>query len=308
MNNRRSGNRRSGHRRSEKRRPEPLEWTPRTKLGRQVAAKEIKSIDEIFDSGMVIKEPEIVDTLLPDLEESVIAIGKAGRPFKMVQRMTDSGRRNNFQVIVAIGNKDGYVGLGEGRAKEYGPSLRKAIKDAKTNLMRIPRGCGSWQCSCGGSHTVPFRVEGRSGSVKIVLKPAPRGIGLAASKTSKNILTLAGYSDIWAKSFGRTSARVNLAKATFDALRNLSNIKAAELEKYHTKRKTLGEEVEELRDLSPEDRKPEQAAEQTADAPNAETKSESKPEESKPEPKEQKPKEQTPKEQKPKEKKDAGSS
>ena len=226
------------------------EWIPRTKLGKQVAAKEIQSIEEIFEKGLVVKEPEIVDMLLPDLGEEVIAIGKAGRPFKMVQRMTDSGRRNNFQVIVAIGNEDGYVGLGEGRAKEYGPSLRKALKDAKLSIIRIPRGCGSWQCSCGAPHSLPFQVEGHAGSVKIRLKPAPKGIGLVASKTSKAILRLAGYSDIWVKSSGNTSARVNLAKATFDALINLNRMKAAELKKYY-KTKSLAEEVEKLRDSAP---------------------------------------------------------
>ena len=247
------------------------EWIPRTKLGRQVAVKEIKSIDEIFDKGLVIKEPEIVDALLPDLEEEVIAIGKAGRPFKMVQRMTDSGRRNNFQVIVAVGNKDGYVGLGEGRAKEYGPSLRKAIKSAKISLMRVPRGCGSWQCSCDASHSVPFQSEGHTGSVKILLKPAPKGIGLAASKTSKTILKLAGYSDVWAKSFGHTSARINLAKATFDALRSLNKMKAADLPRYYTRR-TLAEEVENLRgeiETDEKSQKPTGKSEKQVDKPAA---------------------------------------
>ena len=247
---------------------EEIEWVPRTKLGKQVAAKEIKSIEEIFDKGLVIKEAEIVDALVPDLEEQVIAIGRAGRPFKMVQRMTDSGRRNNFQVIVTVGNKDGYVGLGEGRAKEYGPSLRKAIKAAKISLMRVPRGCGSWQCSCSATHSVPFRVKGHMGSVSIILKPAPKGIGLAASKTSKTILSLAGYSDIWVKSFGHTSARINQAKATFDALVNLSAMKAADLSKYYTKQ-NFAQEIESLRDAAPVGEKAKEKPQATAETPKA---------------------------------------
>ena len=84
------------------RKKEEIEWIPKTKLGKTVAGGEITSIDQILDKGIPIRESGIVDTLIKDLEEQVIPIGKAGRPFKMVQRMTDSGRRNNFLVVAVV--------------------------------------------------------------------------------------------------------------------------------------------------------------------------------------------------------------
>ncbi|MFH1786374.1 MAG: 30S ribosomal protein S5 [archaeon] len=202
-----------------------VEWIPKTALGKLVKAGEITSVDEIFKKGIKIREAEIVDHLIPDMEESVVGIGMASRPFKMVQRMTDSGRRSNFLVIVIVGNGNGYVGLGQGRAREYGPALRKAIRNAKLNLIHVPRGCGSWECGCGGGHSLPVGVWGKSGSIRIHLKAAPKGLGLAANKTSCILLKLAGVSDIWSQCLGHTKSRVNMAKATFDALNNLNKVK-----------------------------------------------------------------------------------
>ncbi|MFC1454636.1 30S ribosomal protein S5 [Candidatus Undinarchaeota archaeon] len=209
-----------------KKKPEEIvEWIPKTRLGKLVKSGEITSLDEIFNNGLNIQEPEIIDALLPDLEESVVEIGRAGRPFKMVQRMTDSGRRNNFLVIIIVGNGDGYVGLGQGRATDYGPALRKALRNAKLNLIRVPRGCGSWECGCGTGHSLPVGIWGKCGSVRVHIKAAPKGIGLATSKTTKLLLKHAGIKDAWSKSMGHTRTRVNLAKATFDALNNLNKIK-----------------------------------------------------------------------------------
>ena len=84
------------------------EWVPLTGLGRMVAAGEITSIDEVLASGKPIKEPQIVDLLLPDLEDEVLDIN-------MVQRMTDSGRRVKFRTVVVVGNRNGYVGFGQAR-------------------------------------------------------------------------------------------------------------------------------------------------------------------------------------------------
>ena len=202
-------------------------WEPKTKIGKQVLAGDLTSLDAIKKLGRPIREPEIVDTLVQDLEEQVIAIGKAGRPFKMAQRMTDSGRRNRYQVLVAVGNRAGYVGLGQGKAKEFGPARRKALKEAKLNMFKVPIGCGSWECACGGKHTVPYISEGSSGSVNVKLIPAPKGIGLASSATAKVVLGLSGLKDVWSKSRGHTKSRTNLAWATFEALRNLDNVKGA---------------------------------------------------------------------------------
>jgi small subunit ribosomal protein S5 len=189
------------------------DWIPKTKLGRLVYEGHIASFDEALLSGLPIKEPPIVDLLLPNLEDDVLDIN-------MVQRMTDSGRRIKFRATVIVGNKDGYIGIGQGKDNQVGPAIRKGIDVAKLNIVKIGRGCGSWECGCGEEHTVPFEVIGKSGSVKIVLKPAPRGLGLAAGETARKVMEMAGIQDVWTRSEGTTRTTLNFAKATYNALQN----------------------------------------------------------------------------------------
>jgi len=196
------------------------EWEPKTNLGHMVKEGTITDIDEIFEKGLPIMELEIVDTLLPDLEEEVMDVN-------LVQRMHKSGRKVNFRVIVSVGNKNGYVGLGQGKAKEVGPAIRKAVDDAKYNIIKVRRGCGDWGCICGREHTVPFRVSGKSGSVRVTLIPAPGGVGLAVGDVGKTILGLAGIDDVWSNTMGQTQTTINFASAVFDALKNLSKVKAS---------------------------------------------------------------------------------
>ena len=140
-------------------------WEPKTELGRKVKDGEITDIDQILDKGLPIMELEIVDALLPDLEEEVMDVN-------LVQRMHKSGRKVNFRVIVAVGNRNGYVGLGEGKSQEVGPAIRKAVDEAKYNLIKVRRGCGDWGCGCGRQHTVPYKVEGKRSSVNVLLLPS----------------------------------------------------------------------------------------------------------------------------------------
>ena len=200
-------------------------WNPRTELGKGVKSGRITSMEQIWGMGKVIKEPEIVDFFLKDLEDRVLKVGRGKRPFKWVQRMTDSGRRNKYFVAVAVGTKNGFVGMGFGKAKEYGSSIASALRNAKLNVVKIQRGCGSWDCGCGGNHSIPVEVMGKSGSVKVFLKPAPKGTGLVASAISSDILELAGIKDVWSTTRGHTKTRANFAKATFAALFNLARIK-----------------------------------------------------------------------------------
>lgn len=195
------------------------EWEPKTNLGRMVKEGSITDIDEIFERGLPIMELEIINHLLPDLEEEVMDVN-------LVQRMHKSGRKVNFRVIVAVGNKDGYVGLGQGKAREVGPAIRKAVDDAKFNIIKVRRGCGDWGCVCGKEHTVPFKVEGKSGSVRVTLIPAPGGVGLAIGDVGKTILRLAGIADVWSDTKGQTQTTINFANAVFQALKQLSKIKA----------------------------------------------------------------------------------
>jgi small subunit ribosomal protein S5 len=188
-------------------------WTPQTRLGKQVADDEIDSMREALNAGLPLKEPEIVDQLVPGLEDEVLDIN-------MVQRMTDSGRRVKFRCVVAVGNRNGLVGYAEGRDDQVGGAIQKAIEIGKLNLIDISRGCGSWECGCGRPHTVALRTTGKAGSVEVELRPAPRGLGLAGGETVRNVLELAGIEDIWTRSSGNTRTTVNFAKAAFNALQN----------------------------------------------------------------------------------------
>jgi small subunit ribosomal protein S5 len=180
-------------------------------------------MSDALKTGLPLREPEIVDILLPDIEDEVIDV-------KMVQRMTDSGRRIKFVITVAVGNKDGFVGLGQAKGKEVGSSIRKAIDNAKLNIIEIRRGCGSWECGCRKPHTVPFAVDGKSGSVEVTFKPAPRGIGLATGDVAKKILGLSGIQDCWGFTKGQTKTIVNYAKAVFNALKKNAELRVTKSE------------------------------------------------------------------------------
>ncbi len=188
-------------------------WKPRTRVGVMVKEGRITSIEEIFKRNLPILEPEIVDILLPGLEHEVIDVS-------IVQKMTDAGRITRFRAVVVIGNKDGYVGLGKGKARQFRFAIDKAIRNAKLNITPVRRGCGSWECTCGESHSVPFVVRGKSGSVEVILKPAPKGTGLVAGNVAKTVLRMAGLSDVWTLTKGETRTRYNFARATYLALRN----------------------------------------------------------------------------------------
>jgi len=215
--------RQGGRRPPRKQEPVELTWDPKTQLGRLVKEGDISTMTDALSSGLPLREPEIVDILLPDIEDEVIDV-------KMVQRMTDSGRRIKFVITVAVGNKDGFIGLGQAKGKEVGSSIKKAIDNAKLNLIEIRRGCGSWECGCRKPHTVPFAVDGKSGSVQVTFKPAPRGIGLATGDVAKKILMLAGVNDCWAFTKGQTKTVVNYAKAVFDALKKNAETRVTDRE------------------------------------------------------------------------------
>ncbi|ARS88549.1 30S ribosomal protein S5 [Natrarchaeobaculum aegyptiacum] len=190
-------------------------WEPVTRLGRKVQEGEIDSMDVALNSGLPLKEPEIVDQLLPGLDDEVLDIN-------MVQRMTDSGRRVKFRCVVVVGNRDGYVGYAEGRDDQVGSAIQKAIGIAKLNMIQVPRGSGSWEDRSDRPHSLTRRTTGKAGSVEVEVIPAPEGLGLAASDTVRAVLELAGIENAWTKSHGNTRTTVNLAKATFNALENAS--------------------------------------------------------------------------------------
>jgi len=213
-----------------------LEWKPKTKLGKDVFHGKIKDIREILEKGIKIKESEIVDFLVPNMKHELVLIGgrpgKGGgierTPIRVSAKMHRSGRRYGYSAFAIVGNGDGIVGIGKGSGKEGRLAVKKAVKKAKLNLILVPRHCGSWECGCGEGHSIPYETRGKSGSVRVKLLPAPKGIGLAVSEENKKLLSLAGIKDVWIKTLGNTKARYNLTKATFNALNNLHSYKKGE--------------------------------------------------------------------------------
>ncbi len=198
---------------------EKAAWVPKTEIGKKVANGEIKSIDEILEKNIRIKEPEIIEKLLPNLEEEILEN-------KRVQRVTTNGRVMRFKVIMAVGDGDGHIGIGQGKAKEVPIAIQQAVRAAKLNIIKINRGCGSWFCNCGKPHTIPVTMVGTSGSVNVKLVPATGGLGLVAGEVTKKVLSLAGVKDVWSWSSGHTRTSLNLAQATVDAL-----VKCGEMKK-----------------------------------------------------------------------------
>jgi small subunit ribosomal protein S5 len=178
---------------------------------------EISSIEEVFATNMKIQDIEIVDMLVPGLEETVLNV-------KRVQRQTDAGRKTTFAAIAVVGNRNGIVGVGQGRDVGMGTSIRAAITDAKLNIIPVKRGSGTWEDNTTELHSIPFSVSGRCASVRVKLLPAPRGTGLVCGEKAKKVLQLAGIKDIWTRTTGDTRTVVNYAKATFEALKRTYHI------------------------------------------------------------------------------------
>lgn len=207
-------------------------WVPKTQLGKDVKYGKIKSINEVFDSGLKIMEPEIVDTLL-NLKVDLLDIGQSKgkfgggkrRAFRQTQKKTREGNVLTFGVMAVVGDEKGHVGIGVGRAAETLPAKAKAIRKAKLNIQKIPRGCGSFDDQSTKEHSIPFAVEGKCSSVRIKLMPAPQGTGLVAGNQVKKILKLVGIEDIYSKTFGKSRTTFNTAKATMNALEKLKEIK-----------------------------------------------------------------------------------
>jgi small subunit ribosomal protein S5 len=197
------------------------EWTPKTELGKKVSAGEIISIDEIFEKGYKIKEPEIVDSLL-QLEEEIVDTAKT-------TRVVRSGRKFSFRVTVLVGNKDGYIGIGTGKDTDRFPAISKAKRDAKLHLIKINRGSGSWEEQpTEDKHSVPFKVEGKAGSVRVKLMPAPKGTGIAVGQNIRRVMEFAGIQNVWGKAKGNSGNRLNFVRAAVDALAQTTKVKMTE--------------------------------------------------------------------------------
>jgi len=187
-------------------------WIPKTSLGQKVAAGQITSIEEILESGARIQEAGIIKKLLPDLKSEVIDVG-------IIQKMTTNGQSTRFKAIVAAGNHNGWLGVGQGKSKQMRIAIEKATNQALLNVSPVKMGCGSWECRCDQKHSVPFKVRGKGGSVEIEIIPGPRGLGLVAGGKIKRLLELAGLKDAWTKAKGSTATMNSTSKAVLECLR-----------------------------------------------------------------------------------------
>lgn len=207
-------------------------WEPKTQIGRDVKHGKETSIDNILKERKKILEPEIVDSLVK-LESDLILIGQAKgkfgggkrRAWRQTQRKTMEGNVVSFSAMVVVGDKKGHVGVGLGKGKETMPAREKANREARLSIQRVELGCGHFDCSCSEKHSIPFTVQGKCGSVRVKLMPAPQGTGLVVGDQLKKLLRLAGVRDVYGVTEGQTRTTFNAVKACFDALLKTTEMK-----------------------------------------------------------------------------------
>lgn len=180
-----------------------------TKLGRLVKAGKINSLEEIFLHSLPVKEAPIIDYFIKDLKDEVMNI-------MPVQKQSAAGQRTRFKAFIAVGDSNGHIGLGVKCSAEVANAIKSAIVLAKLSIVPVRR--GYWGNTSGAPHTVPIKLTGTCGSVRVRLIPAPRGTGLVAAPATKKMLTLAGIRDVYTSTRGHSRTMGNFIKASYFAL------------------------------------------------------------------------------------------
>ncbi len=147
---------------------------------------------------------------LEDIEDDVVVINRSAAVVK-------GGRRFSFSALSVVGNRQGFVGIGFGKAKEVPAAIEKSVKDGRKRLMRVNR----------KGTSIPHLVEGVCCSSRVRLIPAAPGTGIIAGKAVRKILEYAGIKDILTKNYGSTNA-MNVTKATLSALAKLRDMETVE--------------------------------------------------------------------------------
>ena len=141
-----------------------------------------------------------------ELKETVVAINR-------VAKVVKGGRTFRFSAVVVVGDEQGHIGVGNGKAAEVPDAIKKAIEEAKKNLITVP---------IVGT-TIPHEYVGRFGSANVMLKPGAEGTGVIAGGSVRPVLELAGYKDIKTKVIGTNNPR-NVVYATINALKNMQTV------------------------------------------------------------------------------------
>jgi len=149
---------------------------------------------------------QLIDASRLDLKEKVVAINR-------VVKVVKGGRNFRFSALVVVGDENGHVGIGTGKAQEVPNAIKKAIDNAKKHLIKVPR-VGT---------TIPHEIRGHYGAGKVLLMPAGEGTGVIAGGPVRAVLELAGIKDVRAKSIGTNNSR-NMVNATMDGLINLKTV------------------------------------------------------------------------------------
>ena len=196
-------------------------WVPKTDGGRMVKSGEITNLDDYFSRGYKVMESEIVDMLVPQIRDKMIELKKTAR-------ITRQGRNFSFRATMLIGDGNSYVGVGTGKDKERFPAIQKATKDAKMSIVKVKRGCGSWECRCNEKHSVPYKATAKHSSIRITLLPAPKGTGLVVGDAIKDVFKFAGVKDVWGKTKGNTNSTLEFVMAATKALASTNKVRLSD--------------------------------------------------------------------------------